>query len=63
MCRGKIAACCKNHVEHLNALSGQDAELLNVELSSGKRDQLALKDEDLQLPYGNVRGGSRFCGT
>jgi len=22
-----------------------------------------LRDEDLQLPHGNVRGGSRFCGV
>jgi len=56
-----IAACSKNHAKHLNAIYGQDAELLNVELSGEKSDHWALRDEELQLPYGNVRGGSRFC--
>jgi hypothetical protein len=61
--RGKIPVCSKNHAENLNAICGQDAELLNLELSGDKHEHWALKDKDLQLPYGNARGGSRFCGT
>ena len=63
LCKEKIAACSKNHAKHLNAICGKDAEILNIDLSGEKSDRWPLRDEDLQLPYGKVRGGSRFCGA
>jgi len=61
--RGKVAACSNNYAKHLNAICEKDAELLNVDLSGEKSDRWALRDEDLQLPHGKVRDGSRFCGA
>jgi hypothetical protein len=44
LCSDVIAVYSENHTKHINMLSGQNAELLNVKINGTSRHHRALKD-------------------